>query len=113
MLRRSLFWGLTVVLIAALAGLILRGRRLEKTQAQQPTAVVHNYKASATRVLAPAELEILSASMKVAGSTAHNQIDIRNNGKLPYREIQLKIFYLDDSGKMLAVRTHSVAETRI
>jgi hypothetical protein len=111
MLRRSLFCGLTVVLIAVLVSLILQGRRLEKAQARKPIAVIHDYKASATRVLAPAELEITSDTMKVTGNTAHHQIDIRNNGKFPYREIQLKIFYVDNSGKILAVRTHLVTET--
>jgi hypothetical protein len=110
MLRRSLLWGLTVVLIAALASLIMRGRRLEK-EAQKPVDIVRKLKPSATSVLAPEELEILGSSMKLKGNTAHNQIEIRNSGKLPYKEIQLRIDYFDNSGKMIAVRNHSIAGT--
>ncbi|MBP1624567.1 MAG: hypothetical protein H6Q07_2587, partial [Acidobacteria bacterium] len=53
MIRKSLFWGLTLVLVVALISLIVRGRRLEKQQAGKSVEVVQESEPSPIRVLAP------------------------------------------------------------
>jgi hypothetical protein len=54
---------------------------------------------------------LVNAHTHLELTIAHNQIEMRNNGKLPYKEIQLRISYFDNAGKILAVRTHSIAGT--
>jgi hypothetical protein len=108
MIRKSLFWGLTVVLVVALVGLILRGRRLEKQEAAQATEVVRQSRPSPTRVLAPQDLEIKGSTMQQsAGSTALHEVEIHHNGSVPYNRIQLEFVYLDRAGKVLSTKTHS------
>jgi len=118
MIRRSMFWGLTLVLIIALAALILRGRRMEKQQAGRLVEIVQKSQPTPTRALAPPDIEIVRATMRLekgAGGkardlTAHHEIEIRNNGSVPYGEIQLRFTYLGGSGKPLAYRTHTLEE---
>jgi hypothetical protein len=118
MIRKSLFWGLTVVLIVALVNLIIRGRRLEKQQARQLVEVVQESRPTSTRVLAPRDLEIVQSKMrleeadgKTRSQIARHEIEIRNNGKIPYSGIQLGFDYLDRSGKLLSTKTQSLARS--
>jgi hypothetical protein len=109
MIRKSLFWGLTVILVAALVGLILRGRRLEKQEAAQSIEVVRQSQPSPTRVLAPQDLEIEGSTMQQSpGSIALHEVEIHNNGSVPYNRIQLEFVYLDRAGKVLLTKTHSL-----
>ncbi len=115
MIRKSLFWGLTLVLIAALISLVVRGRRLEKQQAQQVVEVVRESKPTPTRVFAPADLQIARASMQLeneqgsenSARVARHKIEIRNTGSFPYSDIQLKFTYKNRAGKELATRTET------
>ena len=119
MIRKSLFWGLTLVLVVALVNLMIRGRRLEKQQGSQPVEVVQESTPTSTRVLAPQDLEILHSGMRLeeqAGSTAQaetavHEIEIRNNGSVPYGTIQLGFDYLGSDGKLLASKTRSIIQT--
>ncbi len=119
MIRKSLFWGLTLVLVVALINLIIRGRRLEKQQASQLVEVVQEAKPTPTRVLAPQDLEILQAAVRLEGAmggqtesqVARHEIEIHNKGTVPYGKVQLDFSYLDRSGKILATRTQAVEQT--
>ena len=118
MIRKSLFWGLTLVLAVALMSLIIRGRRLEKEQAQQMVEVVRESKATPTRVFAPQDLQIIQAGMRLEKDSgnkgnvraARHEIAIRNNGNVPYSDIQLKFDYVSRSGKELATTKHLVSQ---
>jgi hypothetical protein len=118
MIRKSIFWGLTLVLIAALIALIVRGYKMEKEQASQPSEKVEEAKSTATRVLAPQDLEILNSKMTVEknvdpkepSSISHHEIEIRNSGKVSYKDVQLKFAYLNRKGKELAAKIHSTTQ---
>jgi len=112
MLRKSLFWGLTLLLIAAIVNLIIRRPRPEKEQISKPVEVVRDAQPSPTRVLAPRDLEIVQSSMELVREGTANQlysgrheIEIRNIGKVAYREIGLRIVYFDRVGKVLTTKT--------
>jgi hypothetical protein len=111
MLRKSLFWGLTLVLLVALVNLIIRGRRLEKQHATQLVEVVQNSEPSPTRVFAPQDLEVVNSSMTPEGNAARHALEIRNNGKLPYQGIQLRFSYYGKDGKMLMSKSWLIVET--
>jgi hypothetical protein len=119
MIRKSLFWGLTLILVIALVNLIIRGRRLEKQQASRLAEVIQESKATSTRVLAPRDLEIVRSKMqleeevggRIRSQTAWHEIEICNDGKIPYSGIQLSFDYLDSRGKLLATRTYSIVQT--
>lgn len=119
MLRRSLFWGLTLVLIVALTVLIIRGCRLEKKQARQLVETVEEAKPTSTRVFAPRDLKIVQSKMELetkvnretSSQTALHEVEIYNGGNVSYREIQLKFVYLSRGGKELEVRIHPVVQT--
>ena len=118
MIRRSLFLGLTLVLVVALVTLIIRGRRLEKQQIGRIVEVVQKSKPTPTRALSPPDLEIVQSKMQLereAGRkgplrTARHQIELRNSGSVPYAATQLRFAYLDRGGKVLDTRTHTVAQ---
>ena len=119
MIRKSLFWGLTLVLLVALVSLIIRGRRMEKGQAGRLVEVTQESPPSATRVLAPQDLQIVQSttqlqeepSGKRKSQTARHEIEIRNNGNVPYGRIQFRFDYLDRSRKTVATRNYSIVKT--
>jgi hypothetical protein len=109
MIRKSLFWGLTLVLVVALVSLIIRGRKMEKEQAAQPMEVVQQVPPSPTRVLAPQDLEILSSTMQLKPDhTALHAVEIQNRGRVPYSGILLKFAYQDRFGKLLETKTYAL-----
>jgi hypothetical protein len=118
MIRRSLFWGLTLVLIVALISLVIRSRRLEKEQAQQMVEVVRESRATPTRVFAPLDLQITQARMQLKNEpgnqvivrAARHEIEIRNSGNVPYSDIQLRFDYMSRNGRDLTTRTQLVQQ---
>jgi hypothetical protein len=118
MIRKSLFWGLTLLLVVTLISLIIRGRRLEKEQAQQTVEVVRESKATPTRVFAPQDLQITQARMQLEKDSSNkekimavrHEIEIRNSGNIPYSDIQLRFYYVSRTGKELATRTWSIPQ---
>jgi hypothetical protein len=116
MIRKSLFWGLTLVLVVALISLIIRGRRLEKEQAQQMVEVARESKPTPTRVFAPQDLQIVQSRMQLETEPGHkdriarHEIEIRNSGNIPYSDIQLMFDYASRAGKQLATRTRSIPQ---
>jgi hypothetical protein len=119
MMRKSLFWGLTLILIAVIVNLMIRGRRLEKERAGQVVEAIQESKPSPTRVLGPRNLEIVRSKMIVENEsdikrqsyTARYEIEIQNSGSVPYGEICLGFTYLDGKGNILATKTRSINRT--
>jgi hypothetical protein len=117
MIRKSLFWGLTLVLVVALINLIIRSRRLEKQQAQQRVEVVRESKATPTRVFSPQDLQIIKAGMqlekrsgKEKTTAARHELEIRNSGNVVYSDIQLEFDYVSSKGKVLATRMQLIPQ---
>ena len=119
MLRRYLFWGLTLVLVVALTNLIIRGCRLEKEQARQHVETVEEAKPTFTRVQKPQDLKIVQSKMELEKktdtgkplNTARHEIEIHNGGNVPYKEIQIRFVYLSRTGNKLETRTHSIDQS--
>jgi hypothetical protein len=120
MIRKSVFWGLTLLLVVALIGIVLRGGRLAKQQADKPTEVIQESVSTPTRVLKPKDLEVIRPKMrlekKVDGDArslcAWHEIEIRNTKEeASYGKIQLSIDYMDRRGKVLATKPYSTAGT--
>jgi hypothetical protein len=120
MIRKSVFWGLTFLLVVVLISLALRGGRLEKQQADKPMEVIQESVSTPTRVLRPKDLEVARSKMrlekKVDGDTpslcAWHEIEILNAKKeTSYEKIQLSIDYMDRQGKVLSTKPYSAAGT--
>ena len=122
MLRKTLFWGLTLMLVAVIVSLVVRSRREEKKQASTIGEVVRQSKPTATRALSPQDLVIVEAKMDLAAAdgkplakdqstaTAHHQVVVRNDGPVEYSNMQLKFTYLDRADKVLESKTYVVAK---
>jgi hypothetical protein len=116
MIRKSFFWGLTLVLIIALISLIVRSRRLEKQQVGKSEGVIQESKPTPTRVLAPQDLEIVQLLLRLEkesdgknqSQTAWHEMEIHNKGKVSYSSILLAINYVDRGGKLLATKNHYI-----
>lgn len=119
MIRKSLFWGLTFVLIVALIALIVRGYKMEKEQGRRPAETAEQAKPTPTRVLAPRDLEIVGMKMalpkdedlKKSAFTAHHEIEIRNNGTVSFKDIQLRFVYFDRRERALTTKIYSIAQS--
>jgi hypothetical protein len=117
-LRKSLFFGLTLVLISVLVYLVVQGYRMDKERLQQGAAdVVETIKPTPIRALEPEDLEITAVSMSLdsnaansQGTTTEHRIEIRNSGDISYYGIQLKLIYLDGSGAELGSQFQQVME---
>ena len=104
-LRKSLFYGLTLVLVSVFVYLAVQGNRLEKERTAKGADVVETFKPTPIRALAPMDLEITAVSMSPDAKTIApdtsvipHQIDIRNSGDVVYSELQLKLDYLNTTG---------------
>lgn len=124
MFRKSLFLGLTLMLAAVLAYLVIEGRRQEKRRQEVPKTVeiVRDSPPSLTRVIAPDDLEIVESRMEIseaaegkgsapAGSlTAIHTFSIRHKGSTRYHSLALKIAYLNSDGSQIITRVVPVSE---
>ena len=107
MLRKYLFWGLTIALGASLFWMVVAGRRQEKLEQKKPRPVeiVQTSKPSATRMYMPADLRIVSMLMEPASPDdrsaigAKHSIEVRNTGSVPYTNLLVEISYFSSSGK--------------
>jgi hypothetical protein len=101
MVRKYLFLGLMVMLLATLVSLVVQGRKKEQEQREKslkaPLEIVRTSPSSPTRVLAPADLAVVEAG---GGSTA----GLQNLGGNKYRSPMLRLGYLDRKGKSLGNR---------
>jgi hypothetical protein len=107
-LRKYLFYGLTLVLISVFVFLAVQGRKMEKEKLQQGAEIVQNYTPTPIRVLAPGDLEILSASMPLKQGVGRREIEIRNSGNVSYGEIQLILACFNAAGKMILEKPENI-----
>ncbi len=115
MVRRSLFWGLTLLLGAVLVWLIINGRKEESRLASAPSEVVQTAKLSPTRAVAPSDLEVAEPdTARTDRKDLPDQLGpvaIHNRGSVAYHGTMLRLQCLDSSGKVLDTRTLLVPET--
>jgi hypothetical protein len=119
MIRKWLFGGITFVLVAVLISLIVQGHRLEKRKASQPAEIVQESVPTATRVLAPKDIQILHSNMRLEEgfdksspfTIAWHEIELRNSGAVSYEKMELNFDYVDRGGNVLAERTNSFTQT--
>lgn len=112
MIRKSLFWGLTLVLVVALVSLILRGRKIEKQQASRAVSVTQESKSTPIKVLSPRELEIVDSTVQQNSRQAPGSaFGIRNNGAVPYSRIDVEFIFLDGRGRVTEKKRHLIDQT--
>src|SRR5512139_3023396 len=111
MARRSLFLGLTGMLVVVLVYLVVQGRKQEKQQQKNPRPVelVQESKPTPIRVMAPPDLQIMEAKMELSGTAAglpnesglsgKHQIVVRNNGQSVYQSVRFRLTYLSRGDK--------------
>jgi hypothetical protein len=107
-LRRSLFYGLTLLLVCVFIYLAVQGHRQEKQRQERGADMVETFQPTPMRVLAPQDLEITASSITLdrqnsneEGPTDRHRIEIRNSGNARYCDIQLKLEYFGSGGAKL------------
>jgi hypothetical protein len=120
MFRKSLFLGLTIMLVTVLVYLVVQGRRQEKQGSpSRPVEVVRESPPSLIRVIAPDDLGIIESEMELshpgaqarpAGVTATHRIVVGDTGRSAYHGFVLKLSYIGPGGKVLETRMVPVAE---
>ena len=124
MFRKSLFLGLTMMLVAVLVYLVIQGRRQEKRQEKtvRPVEIVQESAPSLTRVIGPDDLEILESKTEIGASgaeagqppsvtvSATHRFTIRNNAHVAYHGLGLRLSYLGRGEKTLETRTVPVSD---
>jgi hypothetical protein len=120
MIRKSVFWGLTVVLVAVLVSLIVRSRHLETKSAPKTTEIVKTAQSSPIRILAPQDLYVVGSKTKFvkllaesapivdAQAAAELEVTVENRGSAPYAGVQLRLTYVDNKNKTLGFRDYLV-----
>lgn len=118
-MRKYMFGGLTLVLVAAVAFLVIRAGKMEKLKEIPTNEAIQEAKLSPTRALTPRELKIVQAKMalfkqspdKTASQSAQHEIEIRNLGSNSYSGIQLLFEYLNPKGKTIATKPYFINKT--
>ena len=117
MIRRSLFFGLTLILIGAIVFLAFKSRReAAEPQLSQVTEVTQEAKPSLTRVLNPSDLKMVESGQQAAGGVNEPKgtippgcaVSFRNEGSVPYCSLQIKLTYLSKNEKSLETRNITV-----
>lgn len=96
---------------AVLVWLIISGRKEEAKQAAAGTTeALKDAKLSATRIVAPGDLEAVESD---SAGTETNQaaLVIRNRGSLPYHGVLLQVSCLGNKGEVLATKIRLVPDT--
>lgn len=116
MIRRTLFFAVTLILVALLAGLVLRGCRQEEERTAGMAEQTRESPPSPVRVFAPHDLEVVRSDFRThtltGGETgAGHEVEIRHRGTLPYQAVRLRFAYRDRQGRPLETRmfTHREA----
>ena len=120
MFRRSIFLGLMVLLGSVLVYMVLSARKQEKRISSPPAEIVRQSKPSATRVLAPEDLQVTDASMAIlppsggsgppAQVAVRHSVTVRNAGKRHYRGFMLRFDYKTASGSVVESRSREVSQ---
>lgn len=116
MIRRTLFFAVTLILVALLAGLVLRGCQQEKERTAGMAEQTRESPPSPVRVFAPDDLEVVRSGFRAhtlpGGETGvGHEVEIRHRGTLPYQAVRLRFAYRDRQGRPLETRmfTHREA----
>ena len=118
MLRRQIFFGITLILLAVILFLLLRGRSAEKERVAQNLKLEEiASEPSPVRAIPPRDLEIAEAKTSLTrnpgekdAATAHHDITIRNTGGGSYVGLRLRLEYIDGKDKPVEIRTHEISE---
>ncbi len=120
MFRRSIFLGLMVLLGSVLAYMVLSARKQEKRISSPPAEIVRQSKPSATRVLAPPELQVLDSTVEIlppspgsgpaAEIAARYSVTVRNQGTSRYKGFMLKFECLAASGNSVETRSLQISQ---
>jgi hypothetical protein len=114
MIRKSVFWGLTILLVVALVNLFLRERRIGKPLSGKPVEIIQESPSTPIRVLKPKDLKVAFSKMhlekRIEGDTqsvcARHEIKIFNKSNISYLKVLLSIDYTDRTGKVLTTRSY-------
>jgi hypothetical protein len=120
MIRKSVFWGLTLVLVAVLVWLIVQSRRLEKQSTPTVTEVVKTAQSSPIRLVAPQDLKVVRSEVRFIKPATENapiadpqpaaelEVSIENRGPDPYINVQLRFTFLGGANNALGSQNHLV-----
>jgi hypothetical protein len=115
-LRKSLFYGLTLVLVFVFVYLAVQGNRMEKERLKQKADIVETVEATPIRALKPRDLESVPESMAKSPGPAENQpvaryrVRIRNSGSTTYSELNILLKFLDAHGSELGSFSKNVKQ---
>ena len=117
MIRRSLFLGLTLILLGAVVYIAFRSQR-EAADPQLPkiAEVTQEAKTSLTRVLNPGDVKVVESARPAAAGVNEPKgtiqpgcsVSFRNEGSVPYCNLQIRLIYRDHNGKSLETRSITV-----
>ena len=119
MIRRQILFGITLILLAVILFLLLRGRSAEIERVVQNLKLeeIASEPLSPVRAILPADLEIVGMNVSLTrnpdekdASTARHDITIRNTGEGSYLSFWLRMEYIDEKGKPVEIRTHEINE---
>jgi hypothetical protein len=117
MIRRSMFFGLTLILIGAIVFLAFKSQReAAAPQLPQVTEITQEAKPSLTRVLNPSDLKMVESGQQAAGGVNEPKgsippgcaMSFRNVGSVPYCNLQIKLAYWGKNEKSLEIRNITV-----
>jgi hypothetical protein len=120
MIRKSVFWGLTVVLVAVIVSLIIQSRRQETQSTPKVTEIVKTAQPSPIRIVAPRDLKVVRSEMKLVKQSAEGapiadtqtaaelEVSIENMGSAPYVGVQLRFSYLGSANNTLGSQDYLV-----
>ncbi len=118
MMRKSLFWGLTLMLVAVLVWLVLQARKEDARRTSGPVEIVRTAKLSATRAVAPKDLEIGGSPIEIAKgrsrgalSVSRDGVTIHNRGNVAYHNILLKLTCFGSGSTVLHTQNRTVEGT--
>lgn len=108
--RRYLFWGLTLMLAAVLASLVMQSRRRETARAKGSPEIVRVAPATPTRLVRPADLELVDPRVELAAGArvAEYTAAVLNKGTVPYRDPMLELTCTDRAGRVVESRRHKL-----
>lgn len=118
MIRRQILFGITLVLLAVILFMLLRGHKMEKERAEQNTKKMGELVSASpvsVRAILPHDLEIVKATASWTRNpddegtvAAHHDLIIRNTGEASYVSLWLRMEYINEEKKPVEIRTYEV-----
>ncbi len=92
MFRRYLFLALTLMLAVVFVYLVIQSRREAKQVTEtRSVEVIHESRPTATRAIAPADIEVAGCTVTQSGAGPAVRVDLRNAGHTGYRNLMVRI----------------------